>query len=162
VKGIPATTAADAGRVGLLVVPQSDDPQPVPGVELLGRVQDFITRRLTPTAGLWVAGPDWLKVTVDAEIVPANMDAATAVQNAAITRCRQFLHPLTGGPDGQGWAFGRRPYRSDLIALLESVPGVDHVRRIEIDEDPQDFVLRPDRFLIFSGDHRITVAGTEN
>jgi hypothetical protein len=162
VKGIPATTSADAGRVGLLVVPKSDDPQPVPGVELLARVQDFITQRLTPTAGLWVAGPDWLKVTVDAEIVPANMDAATAVQNAAIARCTQFLHPLTGGPDGAGWAFGRRPYRSDLIALLESVPGVDHVRRIEIDEDPEDFVLRPDRFLIFSGDHRITVAGTEN
>ena len=162
VKGIPASTTADAGRVGLVVVPKSADPQPVPNLELLTRVQDFITQKLTPTAGLWVAGPDWLRVTVDAEIVPVDQGAATAVQTAAITRCTQFLHPLTGGSDGQGWAFGRRPYRSDIIALLESVPGIDHVRRIEVQEDPLDFLLRADRFLIFSGEHHVTVAGAED
>ena len=79
-----------------------------------------------------------------------------------IARCRQFLHPLTGGTDGQGWSFGRRPYRSDLVALIESVPGVDHVRRIQVDEEPQDASLRPDGFLIFSGDHRIAIAGSED
>ena len=161
VKGIPARTAADAGQVGLVVVPQSDDPQPIPSLELLARVEDFILQRLTPTAGLWVAGPDWLRVTVDAEVTPVGIDSATTIQTAVIARCGQFLHPLTGGPDGSGWSFGRRPYRSDLLALIESVPGVDHVRRMEVDEEPQDISLRPDRFLVFSGDHTITIAGGE-
>jgi hypothetical protein len=40
---------------------------------------------------------------------------------------RRFLHPLTGGPDGDGWAFGRNIYVSELYELLEGIAGVDYV-----------------------------------
>jgi hypothetical protein len=49
----------------------------------------------------------------------------------------RFLHPLTGGPDGQGWAFGRRPHHSDLSALLEKVGGVDHIRSLSVTLQPE-------------------------
>jgi len=65
-----------------------------------------------------------------------------------------FLHPLTGGLDGQGWAFGRKPYQSDLYALIEDIPGVDYVRRLTVIETDE---VRPDRFLVYSGDHQITM-----
>jgi hypothetical protein len=66
------------------------------------------------------------------------------------------LHPLTGGPDGSGWDFGRRPQRSDLFALLESIGGVDHVHHLAIDLEPP-VPEWPDRFLVFSGNHQISV-----
>jgi hypothetical protein len=39
---------------------------------------------------------------------------------------------LTGGPRGDGWAFGRKPHRSDLFGVAEAVDGVDHVRSLEV------------------------------
>lgn len=157
VKGIPAQDSWDAGRVELIIVPRSADPQPIPSLELLGRVKEAIEAGLTPTADLWVAGPDWLRVSVTGEIVPVSPEAATDVQTAVLARLAAFLHPLTGGLDSQGWAFGRKPYRSDLYALIESIPGVDHVHRLAVDMAPDDGLLNPDRFLVYSGDHEITM-----
>lgn len=161
VQGIAARDYLDAGRVGLIVVPNSTDARPVPNLDLLERVRAYVEARLSPVADLWVAGPDWLQVTIEAEIVPRELEAATDVQNAALARLAAFLHPLTGGLDGGGWAFGRKPHRSDLYALLASVPGVDHVRRLEVQEEAQGGA-RPGRFLIFSGTHRIAMTGPDD
>src|SRR5439155_21185086 len=42
----------------------------------------------------------------------------------------RFLHPLHGGPDSTGWAFGRDVFLSELFAALEELPGVEHVRSL--------------------------------
>jgi predicted phage baseplate assembly protein len=159
VRAIPARGPEEMGRVVVMVVPRLAGPQPIPDLELLGRVADHIRQRLSPTVELRVEGPDWLRVEVAAEIVPVSLDAATDVQAAVLARLSAFLHPLTGGLDGQGWNFGRQPYRSDLYALIEHVPGVDHVRRLTVTTEADDGVARPDRFLVYSGDHQITMAG---
>jgi hypothetical protein len=43
-----------------------------------------------------------------------------------------FLHPLTGGPDGTGWEFGRDVYASEVCQFLERVPGVDYVKSLRL------------------------------
>jgi hypothetical protein len=154
VRGIVAQGSDDAGRVALIIVPRHRDPKPVPSLELLDRVADYISARIAPTVDLQVAGPDWLRVTVTAEIVPVSIEAAADVQAVVLARLAAFLHPLTGGLDGQGWAFGRKPYRSDLHALIEGTPGVDHVRYLSVTEKADDG-LGVDRFLVYSGDHQI-------
>ena len=51
-------------------------------------------------------------------------------------RLRRYLHPLVGGRDGKGWAFGRAVYKTDLAHLVEDVPGVEVIDSITIfDED---------------------------
>jgi len=51
-------------------------------------------------------------------------------------KLRRFLHPLHGGRDGKGWTFGRPVLKSDLVHLVEEVPGVDAVDSLQIfDED---------------------------
>jgi Baseplate J-like protein len=156
VKAVPAHGSLDAGSVGLLVVPRSTAIQPIPSLELLSRVQDYLVVRLAPTVHLWVAGPDWLRVTVTAEVIPLSPEVATDVQVAVLAQLMAFLHPLTGGLDGQGWAFGRKPYQSDLYALIEGIPGVDYIRSLTVIEVGE---VRPDRFLVYSGDHQITMVG---
>lgn len=155
-KGIAAQSSQDAGRVGLIIVPHSAETRPIPSLELLDRVQDYLEARLTPTVDLWVAGPDWLRVTVTAEIVPVSLEKATDVQTAVLARLATFLHPLTGGLAETGWAFGRKPYRSDFYALLEDTRGVSHIRRLVVTEAGD---VRADRFLVYSGDHQITMVG---
>ena len=49
---------------------------------------------------------------------------------------RTYLHALVGGKDGRGWPFGRPVYRSDLVHLIEDVPGLEAIDSIAIyDED---------------------------
>jgi hypothetical protein len=43
-----------------------------------------------------------------------------------------FLDPWTGGPDGDGWPFGRDVYVSELYQLLEATPGIDYVPDITL------------------------------
>jgi predicted phage baseplate assembly protein len=162
VKAIPTRSHNDAGGVGLIIVPRSVDPQPIPSRQLLHLVEDYIGARFAPTVDLWVAGPDWLRVTVTAEVVPLSLEVATDVQAAVLARLAAFLHPLTGGLDGKGWAFGRKPYRSDLHALIESTLGVDYVLSLAVAEMADDD-LQPDRFLVYARGHHITmVSGTES
>jgi len=115
--------------------------------------------------------PDWVEVTVKAEIVPVSFKAADALGSTIDSEIRRFLHPLTGGLDGRGWSFGRRPHESDLIASVESIEGVDYVRSFAVvsipslAEEGEDLDIsierlpkeRQIRYLIYSGKHEIDV-----
>jgi hypothetical protein len=147
----------EAGRVGLIIVPDSDAPRPVPGPELLDRVRSSLLSCMGSTADLWISGPDWMEVTVSAAIVPTSLTAANFVGEQVVAALEQFLHPLTGGFEGKGWEFGRQPYRSDLYAVIEGVEGVDYVRTLTVTETPEAGQLPAGQFLIYSGQHEIDV-----
>jgi hypothetical protein len=149
----------EAGVMGLIIVPQSDSPRPVPSLELVEQVREYLVARSAATADVWVAGPEWIEVSVTAVIVPTSLEAADFVGEAVKTALARFLHPLTGGAEGKGWAFGRKPYRSDLFALIEGVAGVEYVRSLAVAESPDTATIsRLERRLIFSGQHEIVIS----
>jgi hypothetical protein len=155
---VAAQSAANAGSVGLVLVPHSTEAQPTPSLELLDRVDDHLRVRMPPTVDLWVAGPEWMAVSVIVDVVPVRLDEAADVQAAVVAGLDRFLHPLTGGLAGAGWEFGRRPHRSDLIARVEGIDGVDHVRRLAVTERT---VRHRDTFLIYATDHHVTTTSPE-
>jgi Baseplate J-like protein len=144
------------GLVKLFIVPGNDSPQPIPSLALIDRVENYICDRASPTLSLWVGSPQWLKVSVTAEVVPTSLEFADVVRNAVIQRLETFLHPLTGGVSGQGWEFGREPHLSDLYALIESIDRVDYVRSLSVKIDPEP-PKPPELFLIFSGSHDVSL-----
>ena len=87
-------------------------------------------------------------------MVPVTLEAADTLEGTIRGTLERFLHPLTGGVDGAGWGFGAKPHLSGLYALIDSVPGVDYVRRLDVDQEEIGSV-RPDRYLLFSGEHTI-------
>ena len=125
----------DAGVVKLIVVPNSTASQPVPSISLLDMVKTYIRDRCSPVINLQITEPDWVKVSVTTNIVPISMDVADQVKAAAEDALLKFLHPLTGGRKGQGWAFGRLLHESDLYALLESIEGVDYVQFLNFKQE---------------------------
>lgn len=154
----------DAGKVELIIVPQSTAAQPTPSLMLINQVEQYLRDRASPTLDLQVTEPDWVEVAVRAAVVPVSLGAADAARTAASAALTRFLHPLTGGSRGQGWSFGRRPFPSDLYAVLESIPEIDHVTSLSIVSIPSlgdDPTITPlpadrfDRFLIYSGQHQI-------
>lgn len=74
------------------------------------------------------------------------------------------MHPLTGGPEGQGWPFGRDVFLSDVAAVLEAVSGVDYVQTLNLllDNVPsgERIDVPPDRIVI-AGPIRITLVERE-
>lgn len=130
----------DAGRMGVILVPMSDAKRPTPTLSLLQRVRTHLVSRSAATADLWVAGPEWVEVAVTAKVIPTSVILADAVNARIAAALDAFLHPLIGGPEGTGWAFGRIPHRSDLYAVIEAVGGVDHVHALTLKNEPQILV----------------------
>jgi hypothetical protein len=146
------------GEVSVIIVPRSSEAKPQPSLELLARVQDYLEAHSVPTARVSVVGPLYIRVDVVLEIALASLEGASAVDQAVRQKLAGFLHPLTGGLDGAGWDFGRKPHESDLYALIEAVPGVDHIRLLTIAEvEDQSGVEATGRFLVFSGAHSISL-----
>jgi hypothetical protein len=158
----PLGEVPQPGAVSVVVVPRTSDVKPLPTMELLEGVGAFLAARAAATASFAVVGPLYLRVDVRADIAVASADRASAVERAVYEKLAAFLHPLTGGLDGSGWDFGRAPHRSDFFALIETVPGVDHVRYLQITEtEDRSGVRRTGRFLVFSGQHQIDLAFEE-
>ncbi len=122
-----------AGNVTLVLVPRSPDPRPFPTGELVRQVEDFFAER-APTAlvgsdpaRVSFVGPGYVPVALEVRVRAVSLGIADAVRQRVSERLDAFLHPLLGGPDGTGWAFGRDAYISEIFAALESVEGVEHV-----------------------------------
>lgn len=62
-------------------------------------------------------------------------------RSRVIQALKDFLDPLTGGPDGEGWPFGRDLFVSDIYNLLETLPEVDYVTRTGT-PPPDEFAAR--------------------
>jgi len=147
--------ADNAGQIRILIVPRTTAPQPVPSLALIDRVKAYMRERCDPSVYLQVIGPKWQPVSVTAEVVPKSLETADAVRAAVVQQLEKFLHPLTGGKKGQGWALGRLPQQSDLYAEIQSIRGVDHVRSLKVEPDPQTKHLSPEE-LVYSGTHIIS------
>jgi hypothetical protein len=153
------------GHTSVIVVPRSTETKPVPSQELIDRAQTYLEAHAVPTAHLWVVGPMYIPVSVEAEIALVSLEGASTVEQAVLGRLGEFLHPLTGGLDGTGWDFGREPHLSDLYALIESVAGVDHVRSLRLSEneiEDEDKIKATARFLVYSGTHQISLVFEED
>lgn len=143
----------EAGQIRMLIVPRSQARQPVPSLALIDRVTAYVQERCDPSVNLQVTGPEWQAVSVTAEVVPVSLERADAVRAAVVQHLENFLHPLSGGKKGQGWALGRLPQQSDLYAVIESIPGVDYVQSLKIQTDSEE--LSPEK-LVYSGIHTVT------
>ena len=159
---------AKKGLVSLVVVPYSTDAKPYPDLELLDTVRSFLERRRAAESRLVIVGPKYVRVTVRADVVPSAAAAVGNLEASIVGALSRFLHPLTGGAEGTGWSFGRKPHASDVYAVIESVAGVGYVRSLVLSaamgvgvvETPVDFEELSDGqdyFLVYSGEHEINL-----
>jgi hypothetical protein len=149
------------GTVTVVVVSGFPPARPQPGQALLDRVERYLRRRKTIGTRLIVAPPDYVEVIVAATVrALAGADAA-ALSARAIAALDGFLDPLQGGPAGLGWPFGRDVYRTELLALLDGIEGVDAVTSLELtvaDGEPScgNVCVGPAQ-LVVSGAHAVEV-----
>ncbi len=124
------------GWVTLIIIPRSAEPRPWPSFGLREKVRRAIEDRapaeLADAHQLYVTGPQYQAVAVEAVIAPLDAQSAGTVEAAVRAAMENFLHPLMGGPEGRGWEEGRDVYLSDVAAVLERIKGVDYARELRL------------------------------
>ena len=125
----------DPGVVSTIVIPWSANPAPQPSLDLLETVKDYLDARRAPVGRLVILGPTYSRVSVRLQVVPMVGWPPDELASECQRRIAEFLHPLTGGPEGGGWAVGRQPHRSDIYGLLDGIDGVDFVRGLRVSVD---------------------------
>jgi Baseplate J-like protein len=154
----------ERGRVSLIIVPDSPDPRPCPSLELRRAVKKYLRDRspsvLDAEERIVVRPPDYVTVSVYATIFVSTLDKASAVETEARKKLEEFLHPLRGGPEGDGWEFGRPVTRSDIFALLERIADIDRVEDLVFQfrdkKDPDRVRIEPNE-LLATGEHKLAI-----
>ena len=128
-----------AGEVKVLVIPHVNNPNvrmEPSELELDERLKETVrayldTRRLLTTR-LDVTQPAYYWISTRVRLrVSGNADEEK-VKAAVSERLFEFINPITGGGDSKGWQFGRDLFVSDIFACLQTVPGIDFVRSVDI------------------------------
>ena len=128
----------EPGWTTLIIVPNNEEPKPMPSAELVRQVENFLEENTfvglsqTSPARINVIGPGYIQVAIEAQIVPRNIQEAEDVKEEVLSVLDAFLHPLTGGPDGTGWIFGRDVYASEICKIIEDITSVSYVKSLDL------------------------------
>jgi predicted phage baseplate assembly protein len=129
------------GTVFVLVIPKVPQPEGYLAPDQLELHDEHVDvlaaylderRLLTTRLDIRTPAYQWVAVKVRLRAVPGVDLAQIEVQ--VIARLRRFLNPLTGGPDGTGWPFGRDLFVSDVCQCLQGLPHVQFIRDVEMYE----------------------------
>jgi hypothetical protein len=89
---------------------------------------------------LEVGQPTYFRVMVQATLRVRdqnNKQLIDDVRQRALAELYRYLNPYIGGPDGDGWPFGRDLHVSEIYGLLQRITGVEFVEQIKLNRiDP--------------------------
>jgi hypothetical protein len=88
-------------------------------------------RRLLGTP-VSVTPPTFNPLSITAQLACRADATVTQVLQAAYQALLAFLSPISGGPKGRGWPYGRPVTNYDVLAVLLGVDGVDHSQPVHV------------------------------
>jgi len=176
VRCLTGGNGSDAGVVRVLLVPavptdtaKLSFEQLVPSEETLEKV----TRRLDESrvigTRILVEPPLYRGLTIVAKLKARPRSDPRRLQELAIEALSRYFHPTIGGPDGNGWPFGRPVMSGEVFSALQALRGTEIVEEVRLfGADPitgergksvERLDVEP-HALVFSYDHQVMVEGT--
>ena len=143
-----AVKKEEAGKVCLLLVPQPPDLEAIKrrkGInpddlelreKLQEQVKDYLDERRLIGVEVKYGEPDYVGVQVKTEVALEpeyqNPLAQKELHQKIEVELYRFLNPITGGPEKNGWPFGRNLYVSDIYQVLQAIPGVLYLGTVQL------------------------------
>jgi predicted phage baseplate assembly protein len=175
VRAVAAGDGADAGSVRVLVVPAAVAEQGrlrfdqlVPSEDTLQTITDRLEESRVIGTRANVEPPVYRGITVVAKLRARPRVNPSRLQEEALVALYDYFHPITGGPDGTGWPFGRPINVGEVFSVLQGLPGTEIVEDARLfGADPvtgqrgqqtQRLELEP-HALVFSYEHQVLVEG---
>jgi hypothetical protein len=122
------------GVVGVFVVPPDrGEGAPTPDPETLRAVATHLASAAAPAGvDVVVAAPRYQTVQIDAGIlIEPGVDSGTTI-TGVLQALNTYLHPLSGGENGEGWPFGGPIRHVPLLHRISLVAGVHAVPRLNV------------------------------
>ena len=176
IRAVAAGDGADAGSVRVLVVPSASGgdggwlrfEQLVPSDETLQKITDRLEESRVIGTRAIVEPPIYRGVTVVAKLRARARQNPTRLQEEALQALYAYFDPITGGPDGAGWPFGRPVNVGEVYSVLQGLRGTELVEDARLyGADPvtgqrgqqtQRLELES-HALVFSYEHQVLVEG---
>lgn len=175
VRAVAAGDGADANGVRVLVVPAvgPDDEtgtlrfeQLVLPDETLANIAAHLDTRRCVGARVVVEPPSYVGVTVVARVRAKPNVRADLLRNQAVAALNTYFDPLRGGPDGNGWPFGRPVHVGEVYSVLQRLDGTEFVEDARVfPADPitgergeaAQRIDLPAHSLVFSYGHQVRI-----
>ncbi|MEM6254116.1 MAG: putative baseplate assembly protein [Cyanobacteria bacterium P01_D01_bin.156] len=135
----------EPGVIKLMLIPRVDLDRLHQGMSperfkltpaLQRQVLSFLDRRRLLGTQIRCEEPDYVGVTVQTEIALApdwrSPEAQAQLLHRLQTELYQFLNPITGGRERQGWPIGQPLYQSDIVSLLQAMPGIRYLGAVQL------------------------------
>jgi predicted phage baseplate assembly protein len=123
------------GVVGVFVIPPDrGEGAPTPDEAALRAVAHYLSETVAP-AGVEVvaASPPYHAVRAEVQVIVDAAQDPGAVVRAVTLALDEYLHPITGGDDGDGWPFGGPIRYVPLVQrVLAASPAVRAVPRLDL------------------------------
>ena len=175
VRAVAAGDGADAGSVRVLIVPSATADQGrlrfdqlIPNPDTLQRVTDRLEESRVIGTRAIVEPPVYRGITVVARLRARPRVNPSRLQEEALRALYEYFHPITGGPDGIGWPFGRPINVGEVYSVLQGLRGTEIVEDARLfGADPVTgqrgqqtprLELEP-HALVFSYEHQVMVEG---
>ena len=164
VDGSPQVEAPIPGALTVVVIPQSEQAQPIPSQSTLQLVSNWLDQHRLLTCEVFVAPPRYREVRIEVQVIAEPTSDLGAVGTAVKTRLLGYFNPLKpGGVEGEGWDFGGTIYFAETYRQIFDVQGVKLIAgtlKTYVDDVLQtpctDIQLQPDE-IVFSLDHGVSV-----
>ena len=154
------------GSVTVVVVPESRSDKPVkPSDGFITTVCRHLDKHRLITTMIHVIGPEYVQVSVNAAVKIERGHESGTVRYGVENALKQFLHPIMGGSDGDGWQFGRSVFKSEIYELIDGVDGVDCVQELYMTDGKSGYdgekIEIPKQGLVYLGDYSIRIMGPD-
>jgi Baseplate J-like protein len=157
----------DNGLVHVIVVPDAAGERPMASLAVKEKIERSLAESCLNTVlstRISIEAPIYTPIHSRITVVPTSMDLAVIAQSAVTDVLKKFLHPISGGADGNGWEFERGVRLSDLYAMLGKIDSVDHIAKLLLcaGDNPQIFrnsdIDIGKNAIACSGTHTVTVS----
>lgn len=150
------------GAITVMIVPESDAPNPMPSEGTMQTVCAYLTERRLLTTELYIAPPKYRLVRVECTVTAQSTADMAQVKAGIETALGTYLHPLTGGADGQGWPLGGAVLYSELFRVVLQTEGVQLIQALRFTVDDASVAECrnaeiPTDYLVYSDGHDVTV-----
>ena len=132
---------SNRGQVSLVLVPKADTRADdlarrlVPSNEVLRYVKRYLDDRKLVGTMLSVVRPRYKDLSLRVVLIRRTVGTSDRLRRDIDLRLRRHLHALIGGRAGRGWEFGQPVLKTELIHVVEEVPGVEGVDALEIRDE---------------------------
>lgn len=174
VESVAAGDGADAGSVRVLIVPAAGHDELgrmrfedlIPSPETLEKISRHLDERRTIGARVIVEPPAYQGITVVARIKARPRTSPQRLQEDALRALYSYFHPIIGGPDGDGWPFGRPIHAGEVYSVFQPLRGVEFVQDVRLfgadpttgtRGKPVDRLDLDAHSLVFSFEHQVLV-----